>query len=109
MGSLDEFVPEDHLVRQLDEFISWDFIYDICDPLYSDIGTSRVDPVVLFKLMFINIIFGYHSMRRTCEANAWGPAHEIGHVHQLAIDWMGSTESSLSLIHISSFHAFSCT
>ena len=37
MGSLDEFVPEDHLVRQLDEFISWDFIYDICDPLYSDI------------------------------------------------------------------------
>ena len=42
MGSLDEFVPEDHLVRQLDEFISWDFIYDICDPLYSDIGTSRV-------------------------------------------------------------------
>ena len=67
MGSLDEFVPEDHLVRQLDEIISWDFIYDICDPLYSDIGTSRVDPVVLFKLMFINIIFGYHSMRRTCE------------------------------------------
>ena len=67
MGSLDECVPEDHLVRQLDEFISWDFIYDICDPLYSDIGTSRVDPVVLFKLMFINIIFGYHSMRRTCE------------------------------------------
>lgn len=67
MGSLSEFVPEDHLVRQLDEFIDWDFIYEICDPLYSDIGTLRTDPVVLFKLMFINIIFSYHSMRRTCE------------------------------------------
>ena len=27
--------------------------------------------------------------------NSWGPAHEIGHVHQGAINW------ALSLIHIS--------
>lgn len=26
--------------------------------------------------------------------NAWGPAHEIGHIHQRAINWPGSTESS---------------
>ena len=65
--SIDELVPQDHLVRDLEEFIDWNFIYDICDPLYSDIGTNRIDPVVLFKLMMINIIFGYHSMRRTCE------------------------------------------
>lgn len=26
--------------------------------------------------------------------NVWGPAHEIGHVHQRAIDWPSSTESS---------------
>lgn len=67
MATLDDLVPQDHMVRKLDEFIDWDFIYDICDPLYSDIGAERVDPVVLFKMMFINIIFGYHSMRRTCE------------------------------------------
>lgn len=29
--------------------------------------------------------------------NAWGPAHEIGHIHQAAIDWPGSTESSNNL------------
>lgn len=29
--------------------------------------------------------------------NAWGPAHEIGHVHQQAINWPGSTESSNNL------------
>ncbi len=29
--------------------------------------------------------------------NAWGPAHEIGHVHQKAINWPGSTESSNNL------------
>ena len=29
--------------------------------------------------------------------NAWGPAHEIGHVHQLAINWPSCTESSNNL------------
>lgn len=65
--TLDDLVPQDHLVRQLEEFIDWDFIYEICDPLYSNTGAGRVDPVILFKLMFINIIFGIHSMRRTCQ------------------------------------------
>lgn len=67
MSTLEELVPQNHLVRQLEEFIDWDFIYELCDPLYSNIGTERVDPVILFKLMFINIIFGIHSMRRTCQ------------------------------------------
>lgn len=31
------------------------------------------------------------------EDNAWGPAHEIGHIHQAAINWAGSTESSNNL------------
>lgn len=31
------------------------------------------------------------------EDNAWGPAHEIGHIHQQAINWPGSTESSNNL------------
>ena len=60
---LDDLVPGDHLVRKLDRYVDWSFIYDICDPLYSNRGTNRVDPVVLFKMMFINIILGYHSMR----------------------------------------------
>ena len=66
LWSLEELVPQDHLVRQLEDNIDWDFIYEICDPLYSNTGTNRVDPVVLFKMMFINIIFGIHSMRKTC-------------------------------------------
>lgn len=65
--TLDELVPKEHLVRELNEFIDWDFIYTLCDPLYSDLGANRVDPVVLFKMIFINIIFGIHSMRKTCK------------------------------------------
>lgn len=29
--------------------------------------------------------------------NSWGPAHEIGHVHQGAINWASTTESSNNL------------
>lgn len=29
--------------------------------------------------------------------NAWGPGHEIGHIHQKAINWPSSTESSNNL------------
>ena len=34
--------------------------------LYSDVGRPSIDPVVLFKMIFINIIFGIGSMRKTC-------------------------------------------
>lgn len=31
------------------------------------------------------------------EDNAWGPAHEIGHIHQKTINWPGCSESSNNL------------
>lgn len=65
-GTYEDYIPQDHLLRKLDRHVDWNFIYEICDELYDSRGRNRVDPVVLFKMMFINIIFGFHSMRRTC-------------------------------------------
>lgn len=42
-----------------------------------------------------NILLKENVMK--AEDNAWGPAHEIGHIHQAAINWPGSTESSNNL------------
>lgn len=42
---------------------------ELVKDLYSIGGIPSVPPVVLFKLIFINIIFGINSMRRTCEVN----------------------------------------
>ena len=67
MNSLDNLVPADHLVRKLDEFIDWSFINTLTDPLYSNTGRGRIDPVILFKMIFINKLFGINSMRKTCE------------------------------------------
>lgn len=67
VSPLEALVPEDHLVRKLEEYVDWSFIYKLTDHLYSDYGRGRIDPVILFKMIFINKIFGINSMRRTCE------------------------------------------
>lgn len=66
LKSIEELVPEDHLVRKIDKAISWDFIYEEVEGLYSTKGRGSVDPVILFKMIFINYMFGYNSMRKTC-------------------------------------------
>lgn len=66
-NTLDELVPREHLVRKLDNCMSFTFIEDLVKDLYSGGGRPSIPPVVLFKLIFINIVFGINSMRRTCE------------------------------------------
>ena len=64
--SIDQLVPENHLVRKLDACIDFSFIYDLVKDKYSaDFGRPSIDPVVLFKIVFIQYIFGIKSMRQT--------------------------------------------
>ncbi len=63
--SLEDLVPEDHLVRKLENAINLDFIYDEVKELYSDKGRPSIDPVVLIKLNIIQYTFGIRSMRQT--------------------------------------------
>ena len=65
--SLEDLVPKDHLVRKLEASIDWGFIYGLVKHLYSPGGRPGIDPVILFKMLCINIVFGYNSMRRTCK------------------------------------------
>ena len=65
--TLENLVPQDHLVRKIERCMDFTFIeYEVKD-LYSSVGRASIPPVVLFKLLLINKIFGINSMRRTCE------------------------------------------
>lgn len=64
--TLDQIVPADHLVRKLDHALDWSFIYDLVKDCYSPVGRKSIDPVVLFKIYFLNIILGNNSLRKTC-------------------------------------------
>lgn len=50
MISLDQLVPEDHLVRKIEQVIDFDFNYDLVKDKYSlDNGRPSIDPVVDLK------------------------------------------------------------
>lgn len=63
---LEELVPANHVVRQIDAAINLEFIYDIVKDTYcEDNGRPSIDPVVLMKIVLIQHIFGIPSMRQT--------------------------------------------
>lgn len=64
---LNELVPQEHLVRKLDSCINFAFIEELVKDLSGDFGRLSILTVVLFMLLFINIIFEINSMRRICE------------------------------------------
>jgi len=68
MMTMDDIVPKDHQLRIIDKHMDFDFIYEVTKPLYSTIGRSSVDPVNIFKIELINILYGYNSIRKTCRA-----------------------------------------
>ena len=75
MYTLDELVPQDHLVRKVEDALDFCFIYPKVKHLYSQYGRPSIDPVVLFKMLIINILFGYNSMRKTCQEIQVNLAH----------------------------------
>lgn len=65
MVILEDLVPADHLLRKIDKYIDFEFIRDKVRHLYCDNnGRPAVDPVLLFKMLFIGYLFGVRSERQ---------------------------------------------
>ena len=66
--SIEEFVPADHLLRKIDSAIDFTYIYEIVEDLYcADNGRPSIDPVVIFKMVLIQHLYGLPSLRRTVD------------------------------------------
>lgn len=62
---IEELVPKDHLLRKIDRVIDFEFIRDKVRDLYcADNGRPAIDPVVLFKMLFLGYLFGIRSERQ---------------------------------------------
>ena len=65
---IDSLVPEEHLLRKIDKAVDFSRLYEMVEPLYcEDNGRPSVDPVVLFKMVLIQHLYGLPSLRRTAE------------------------------------------
>ena len=66
--SIEDFVPADHLLRKIDSAVDFTRIYDIVEDLYcADNGRPSIDPVVIFKMVLIQHLYGLPSLRRTVD------------------------------------------
>lgn len=68
MVCTESLVPATHLLRKIDSAVDFTHIYDLVEELYCpDNGRPSVDPVVLFKMVLIQHLYGIPSLRRTTE------------------------------------------
>jgi transposase len=63
--SIEELVPQDHLLRKIERVVDFSFIREKVKDLYcADNGRPAVDPVILFKMLFLGYLFGVRSERQ---------------------------------------------
>lgn len=62
--TIEELVPEDHIVRKLAAALDLSFVREATRKLYSSIGRPSIDPVVLVKFLLIGYLFGFRSERQ---------------------------------------------
>ncbi len=64
---LEDQIPEDHLLRLIDEHIDLSFVRERLKSYYSSTGRPSIDPEVLLRLLLVGYLYGISSERRLLE------------------------------------------
>jgi transposase len=64
--SLDEVVPADHLVRQIDAVLDLGWVHKELAPHYSHTGRPSIDPELMIRMLIVGYVFAIRSERRIC-------------------------------------------
>jgi transposase len=64
--NLDEVVPPDHLVRQIDGVLDLSWVHKELAPYYSQTGRPSIDPVLMIRMLIVGYVFAIRSERRLC-------------------------------------------
>jgi transposase len=64
---LENYVPQDHLLRQIDPFLDLGDLRDHLAPYYSHTGRPSVDPELMIRMLIVGYCYGIRSERRLCE------------------------------------------
>ena len=65
--SLEDHVPQNHLLRSIDRFVDLSEIRTYLAVFYSHTGRPSVDPELLIRMLLVGYCFGIRSERRLCE------------------------------------------
>src|SRR4249920_1998750 len=65
--NLDEHVPQDHLLRGINQFLVLSELRRYLAGHYSNTGRPSIDPELMIRMLVIGYCFGIRSERRLCE------------------------------------------
>ena len=65
--SIEDHVPQGHLLRSIDRFVDLTEIRAYLAEFYSHTGRPSVDPELLIRMLLVGYCFGIRSERRLCE------------------------------------------
>ena len=61
-------MPQEHLLRKIEHTVGFKKIYEFVEELYcADNGRPSIDPVILFKMVLIQHLYGIRSLRRVAD------------------------------------------
>jgi hypothetical protein len=63
---LDEVVPPDYLVRQIDAVLDLNWVHKELAPHYSHPGRPSIDPILMIRMLIVGYVFALRSERRIC-------------------------------------------
>ncbi|MBV9482935.1 MAG: transposase [Acidobacteria bacterium] len=63
---LEDHVPDDHLLRQLDAVLNFDRVRSLLANRYSSTGRPSIDPELMLRMLLIGYAYGIRSERRLC-------------------------------------------
>jgi len=65
---LEDYIPEDHLLRHIDKVLDLSGLRQHLAPFYSHTGRPSIDPELMIRMLIIGYCFGIRSERQLCEA-----------------------------------------
>jgi transposase len=65
--TLEEYIPQNHLLRLIDKHIDFGFVRERLKDSYSDMGRPSVDPELLLRILLIGYLYGITSERKLVE------------------------------------------
>ena len=64
---IEDQVPENHLLRLIDRFVSFDFVGEKLGASHSETGRPSIDPEVLLRILLLRYFYGITSERKLLE------------------------------------------
>jgi Transposase domain (DUF772) len=66
-SKLDDYIPENHLLRLIDKDVSLVFVSERLKDSYSETGRPSIDPELLLRILLIGYLYGITSERKLVE------------------------------------------